>query len=145
MPCPYRATTAFALALLWAECGNNGMVNREARTIANGNGNEGGNVKTRDEILDEMLLNLADGFESGNRTVRTFSVSSVEEYEPLRECFAWMVAEGFARSFPTPQCWMVSLTPEGYKHFKPRIDALRALAPMNASKSSERLEAERQR
>jgi len=42
---------------------------------------------TQDEVLDEILLGLADEFEAGNRHFRTFSHSSPEEYEPLRECY----------------------------------------------------------
>ena len=80
---------------------------------------------TQEDVLNLTLLNLADGYE-GHRT-SIFSTSSPEEYEPLREFVASMDAEGFARSYPTPQCWMVRLTPQGYRRFKARIDALRAM------------------
>jgi len=83
---------------------------------------------TRDHVLDEILLVLADHFEAARpNRVCYFSCKSAEEFEPLRECFAWMVAEGFAGSTYTGQSWLVRLTPEGYRHLKPRIDAIRAM------------------
>ncbi len=49
---------------------------------------------TRNEILAIILPSLIDEFEAGNKHGRTFSPSSAEEYEPLRECLAAMIAEG---------------------------------------------------
>jgi hypothetical protein len=83
---------------------------------------------TSEQILDEVLPGLADEFEAGNQKGRWFTPSNAEEFEPLRECFAGLVAEDLARSFVTPQpMYIVRLTPAGYRKFKPRIDALRAL------------------
>ena len=82
---------------------------------------------TKEEILNEILPGLADGFEAGNQKARWFSPSSAEEFEPLRECAAELVAEGSARSFQTPQTFIMALTAEGYRRYKPLIDALRSL------------------
>jgi hypothetical protein len=80
---------------------------------------------TKDEILGEILLGLADEFEAGNPHGRTFEPSCPEEFEPLRECLAEMIAEGWlAQRRPLR---IYNLTPSGYRNFKPRIQALRAL------------------
>lgn len=83
---------------------------------------------TEEQVLDEILPGLADEFEAGNKKGRWFTPSNAEEFEPLRECVAMLVAKGLATSFVTPQpMYIVKLTPEGYRKFKPRIDALRLL------------------
>ena len=80
---------------------------------------------TKDEVLDEILLGLADEFEAGNPHGRTFGPSFPEKFEPLRECLADMIAEGWlAQRRPVK---IYNLTPAGYRQFKPRIQALRAL------------------
>lgn len=80
---------------------------------------------TKDEILDQILLGLADEFEAGKHQGRFINPSSPEEFEPLRECIAEMEAEGWlTRAYRGVAHY---LTPEGYRHFKPRIQALRAL------------------
>jgi hypothetical protein len=77
------------------------------------------------EVLDSILLNLADVFEGGDsHRFATIEPSSVEEYEPLRECIAGMVAEGSLLNY-MKGCYR--LTPAGYAKYKPRISALRAL------------------
>lgn len=55
---------------------------------------------TKDEVLDEILLGLADEFEAGNLHGRTFEPSCPEEFEPLRECLADMIAEGSGGGCP---------------------------------------------
>lgn len=50
-------------------------------------------------ILDQLLLPLADNFEAGNRSFRTFETSSPQEFEPLRECIAGLVAEGSVEDY----------------------------------------------
>jgi hypothetical protein len=85
---------------------------------------------TCDEILDEILPNLADEFEVANRNRgRAFWPKSVEERDRLHECIVWLVVEGFAESetMPGSKYLIVKLTPQGYRHLKPRIDALRVL------------------
>jgi hypothetical protein len=80
---------------------------------------------TKDEVFDEILLGLADEFEAGNPHGRTFEPSCPEEFEPLRECLADMIAEGWLtqkRPFK-----IYNLTPVGYRNLRPRIQALRAL------------------
>ena len=80
---------------------------------------------TREQILDEILCGLADEFEAGNRHFRYFNPSSVEEYEPLRECLAVLVAEGSLINFQKMGGYQ--FTPAGYAKYKPRVDALRLL------------------
>jgi len=80
---------------------------------------------TKDEVLDAILLGLADEFEAGNPHGRTYEPSSPEEFEPLRECLAEMISEGWlAQRRPFK---IYNLTPLGYRNLKPRIQALRAL------------------
>jgi hypothetical protein len=80
---------------------------------------------TKDEVLNEILLGLADEFEAGNPHGRTYEPSCPEEFEPLRECLAEMISEGLlAQRCPFK---IYNLTPAGYRNLKPRIQALRAL------------------
>jgi hypothetical protein len=81
---------------------------------------------TQNHILDEILLGLADEFEAGNRHFRTYDPSSAEEYEPLRECLAALIAEGYLVDFQKTRSYQ--LTSSGYARYKTRIDALRALS-----------------
>jgi hypothetical protein len=80
---------------------------------------------TNNEILDEILPGLADEFEAGNPHGRTFAPSCPEEFQPLRECLADMIAEGWLTQRRPLKIY--SLTPAGYRNFRPRIQALRAL------------------
>ena len=82
---------------------------------------------TQEQILDEVLPCLADEFEAGNQNGRTIEPKSAEEFEPLRECLAMQVAEGwFLRSnFGKLNIYRLSKT--GYAKHKPRLDALRSL------------------
>jgi hypothetical protein len=88
-----------------------------------------GKSMTRDEILYSVLLPLADEFEAGNKRAKTIDPASSEEYELLRECLARLVAEGSLTEFliESQKTGMYQLTNEGYRKYKPRIDALRAL------------------
>jgi len=81
-------------------------------------------IVTRAEILDDILLSLADAFEASNRNGRTFT-SNVEEYAPLRECIATLIAEGSLTE--QGRMGIYRLTPQGYLRHKARIDALRVL------------------
>jgi hypothetical protein len=75
--------------------------------------------------LDQILLPLADAFEGGNRTFRTFTPKSPEEFETLRELLAILIAE---ESLAEPnKAKDYDFTPAGYLKYKPRIDALWAL------------------
>jgi len=80
---------------------------------------------TKREILDQILLGLADQFEAGKGHVRTYAPSCAQDYEPLRECVAELVAEGSLADFRKTNSY--SLTPAGYLKYKPRIDALRVM------------------
>jgi len=87
-------------------------------------------VIKQDKVLDEILPGLADEFEAGNRKFRYFKPSSVEEFEPLRECLATLIAEGSLIDFQKMGGY--HFTPAGYAKYKPRVDALRSLPPLNA-------------
>ena len=76
-------------------------------------------------MLDSILLCLADGFEDARMQYRTITPSGPEEYEPLRELMATLIAEGLVVRYPGFE--MYKLTNAGYLKFKPRIDAMRAL------------------
>ncbi|HXN24607.1 MAG TPA: hypothetical protein VOA41_17865 [Candidatus Dormibacteraeota bacterium] len=80
---------------------------------------------TREQVLDEILPGLADEFEAGNRKFRYFKPSSLEEYEPLRECLASLVAERSVIDFQKMGGY--HFTPAGYAKYKSRVDALRTL------------------
>jgi hypothetical protein len=78
------------------------------------------------EILDRLLLSLADLFESQvNNRVVTFEHSTPEEFEPVRESKATLIAEGSAVNFQGTGG--LRFTPAGYTKYKDRIAALRAL------------------
>ena len=82
---------------------------------------------TKEQILHDILLSLADEFEAGNLHGRSIEADKAcpEEFEPLRECLADIISEGWVRQmrgFP-----IYYLTSEGYRHFKPRIQVLRTL------------------
>lgn len=69
---------------------------------------------------------MADIFEAGNRTGRTITPADLEEYEPLRECIAGLIAEG---SVVDPFGMKIyHLTKAGYLKYRPFIDALRVLS-----------------
>jgi len=78
------------------------------------------------EILNTVLRTLADQFEAGNRHFATFEPSSVEEYGPLRECLAGLIAEGSVSNYAGMGGYR--FTPPGYDKYKSRIAALRALS-----------------
>lgn len=82
---------------------------------------------THDEILDRILLPLADEFEAGNRRGRIDPTST--ENEDVRKCVAMLIAEGSLTEFmiASLRSGMFQLTNEGYRKYKPRIDALRML------------------
>jgi hypothetical protein len=79
---------------------------------------------TPNDMLDEILRPLADEFEAGNKRGRT-----IEEYEPLRECVATLITEGLLTEIliESQKTGIYRLTNEGYRKYKPRIEALRAL------------------
>ena len=76
------------------------------------------------QMLDEILLPLADEFEAGDRGFRTFAPSSVAEYEPLRECLVKLIDEGSLLDYRTRA---YQFSPAGYSKYKSRIDALRLM------------------
>ena len=80
---------------------------------------------TKEQILDEILPGLFDEFEAGNRHPRYIKPSSAEEYEPLRECIAELIAEGSLEDFRKTGIYL--LTRDGYSKYKARVVALRSL------------------
>ena len=78
---------------------------------------------TKTDILDSILLPLKDAFEDGKGHGLPITPASAEEYEPLRECIAELIAEG---SLTDPRKMKVyHLTPAGYGKYRPRIITLR--------------------
>ncbi|HXP78857.1 MAG TPA: hypothetical protein VN976_03045 [Verrucomicrobiae bacterium] len=77
------------------------------------------------EILDEISPGLADESEAGDRKFRTFSSSSVQEYESLRERLAMLIAEDSLQDYQKTSCYQLTLA--SYGKYKPRIDALRTM------------------
>jgi hypothetical protein len=77
------------------------------------------------QMLDEILLCLADEFEGGSRVGRTIEPKTAEEFEPLREMLAVQVAEGWLHHQNFGKLNVYRLTNAGYAKYKPRIDALR--------------------
>jgi hypothetical protein len=82
---------------------------------------------TKEELWYGVLLGLADTFEAAKG--QWFGIepdpSCPEEFEPLRECLAEMIAEGWLAQYRPAKIY--ALTPAGYRHFLPRIQAMRAL------------------
>ncbi len=85
---------------------------------------------SKKQLLDPVLLSLADQFEANKGRFVIIKPSSVEEWEPLREFLALQVAEGLMNAFGTDS---FRLTPKGYATYLPRIRALRAFAPAKPS------------
>jgi hypothetical protein len=83
------------------------------------------------EILTELLLPLAEEFETGNRHGVRLDGSRMAQSEALRECISELVAEGWL-----DQCDLSNrykLTDAGYKHFGTRMKALRTLAEIGVA------------
>jgi hypothetical protein len=85
---------------------------------------------THDEILGSVLLPLADEFEAGNRRGSAIDSASTER-DPVRKCLETLIAEGSLTEFmiQSQRTGMYQLANEGYKKYKPQIDALRVLPP----------------
>jgi hypothetical protein len=77
------------------------------------------------QMLDEILLCLADEYEGGSRVGRTIEPKTAEEFEPLREMLVLQVAEGCLQHENCGKLDVYRLTNAGYAKYKPRIDALR--------------------
>jgi len=77
------------------------------------------------EVLTTILLPLAEEFEGESRHGLALEPLCAEESEPLKECLAELIAEGWlAHCCPSNR---YKLTKEGYQHFEPRLRALRIL------------------
>jgi hypothetical protein len=83
------------------------------------------------EALTEILLPLGDQFEAGNPRGLKLDPSRMEQSEPLRECLAELIAEGWLTQGRLLNHY--KLTKEGYQHFEPRLRALRTLGEFGAA------------
>ena len=80
---------------------------------------------TKDQVLDEILLDLAVEFEAGNGKFSYFKPLSLEKYEQLRGCLAVLVVERSLIKFQNTGGY--HFTPAGYAKYKTRIESLRGL------------------
>jgi hypothetical protein len=79
-----------------------------------------------DKMLNQILLPLADQYESGlSKHCVTLEPGTPEEFEPFRELMATLRAEGSVIMSPHKTYQM---TPSGYAKYIDRIKALRVLA-----------------
>jgi hypothetical protein len=77
------------------------------------------------EILDQVLLPLADQFEAGKPNHWcSFEPGEISEYEKLRECLAELVAEG---SVIRSHAGQFRFSQPGYTKYLHRMKALRTL------------------
>lgn len=85
-------------------------------------------MDAQSKILDEILLPLADQFEAGIPSRwQPIEPASAEEYEPLRQCLAGLMAEGSITQPADSRAKIYQLTAKGYLTYKTRIAALRAI------------------
>ena len=78
----------------------------------------------KNELLATVLKGLAEGFEAGNnRRRRTFTPTTPDEEQPLREVLAELRAEGSVNELGGTY----QFTPDGYKKYKAHVDWLRAM------------------
>lgn len=80
------------------------------------------------ELLDGMLPSLMDAHKTRRNRAIDIVVRSPEEWEPLRDLFARLSAEGLMTCTGTGRpSWAVALTDKGYTKYLPRITAMKAL------------------
>ena len=84
------------------------------------------------EALTEILLPLAERFEAGDLDGVKLEASRVEAFGPLRECAAELLEEGWLTSGRLSNHYR--LTEEGYRHFGPRLHALRTLGDLGTAR-----------
>jgi hypothetical protein len=84
------------------------------------------------EVLTEILLPLAERFEAGDLDGLQLEASRVETFGPSRECVAELLEEGWLTSGRLSNHYR--LTEEGYRHFGPRLHALRTLGDLGAAR-----------
>jgi hypothetical protein len=71
------------------------------------------------KILDEILLPLGDQFEAGIPSRwQPIEPASAEEYEPLRQCLAGLLAEGSIIQPAGSSAKVYQLTTKGYLTYK---------------------------
>ena len=86
-------------------------------------------MSDNNDLLDSMLLSLADEFEAHKPNSAGIAVEPLPgEWEALREFLAHQFAEGLMLYTGSGKpSWSVKLTPKGYATYMPRIRANRAL------------------
>ncbi len=84
------------------------------------------------EALTRALLPLVDQFEADNSRGLKMEPSCVEQSEPLKECVAELLSEGWLEECGPSNYY--KLTTEGHQHFATRVRALRTMRePTTAS------------
>jgi len=84
------------------------------------------------EALTEILPSLAERFEAGDLGGVGLDASRVAASQPLRECVAELLVEGWLTQGLRSNHYR--LTEEGYRHFAPRLHALRTLGDLGATR-----------
>ena|SRR5271163_408787 len=77
------------------------------------------------EVLNEILLPLADQYEAGNPNGLQLAPAKVDDSLAFKECLAELGSEGWLT--PCRQLDHYKLTHDGYVHFEPRLNALRTM------------------
>jgi predicted transcriptional regulator len=84
------------------------------------------------EALTEILVPLAERFEAGDVHGLRLDASRIETAQPLRECVDELLAEGWLTQGLVRNHYR--LTEEGYRHFGPRLHALRTLGDFGTAR-----------
>jgi hypothetical protein len=89
----------------------------------------GGAVMSDNDLLDSVLLSLADEFETHRPNSAGIAIEPLPgEWEALRELLARQFADGLMLHTGTGKpSWFVKFTQKGYTTHRPRIEALRTL------------------
>jgi hypothetical protein len=77
------------------------------------------------EVLNEILLPLADQYEAGNPNGLPLPPANLDDSQAFKECLAELGSEGWLA--PCFQLDHYKLTHDGYVHFEPRLHALRTM------------------
>jgi hypothetical protein len=77
------------------------------------------------EVLNEILLPLAEQYEAGNPNGLPLAPANVDDSQAFKECLAELGSEGWLT--PCRQLDHYKLTRDGYVHFEPRLHALRTM------------------
>ena len=85
-------------------------------------------VMSENDILDSILLALADAYETHRNRAVLVEAQTPGEWEPLRAFLAQQSADGLMTYWGTGKpTWNVAFTDKGYSTYSTRITAKRAL------------------